>query len=40
MENAIATMDAIPGKKDQVYLKLRYAEQQREEQIAERGLQG
>jgi hypothetical protein len=34
MEQAIATMDAIPGKKDQIFMKLRYAEQMREEEIA------
>ena len=40
MENAIATMDSIPGKKEQVYLKLRYAEQMRENENANEGLEG
>ena len=35
MENTIATMDAIPGKKDQVFYKLLHAEQLREENLAE-----
>jgi hypothetical protein len=40
MENTIATMDAIPGKKDQVFYKLLHAEQLREENLAEEGFKG